>query len=259
MPRLISPERAIFANPTVGGPTDTWIPMTGALAARGIDEAKFGVWLGGLTDIDVQPAYEFSDDGVDWSGTVYKKNMTVVAAKTRAPEWTWGDQTTWFTIPDTGVGETGGAYVRFGVNATTPATAGMRYGLGRIQIGWRSVHGRSIACAPVRVWTSNADTFVPLTGPVAASDVAEVRAELELSGIVSGITVQPGWQQVNDPGVDTDWGTPTVFGTPRTTNAFFAATAFAAAAPTKRSVRFGLKVTGTGILSCIARARFDWR
>lgn len=261
MPNLTSPARAIFANKANFGPVpvDTWNPLTGALASRDVNAVKFGVWLGGITNLNVQPAYQFSDDGVDWSGPVYKKSMTTGSATKTTEEWTWGDQPTYFTLP--GAGETGAAFVRFGVIASTTATKDAEYAEARIYVAWRTVDGNSLECPPTRVWTSNPNAFIALTGPLPAGDVAEARAELELSGIATGITVKPAFQQVDDPGVDTDWGTAgtTEFGSPHTTNGLFPAAAFSALTPTRQYVRFGVTVNGTGILSCFARARFDWR
>ena len=174
MPNLTSKARAVFANKASAGPTpvDTWNPLTGPIPARGINSATFGVWLGGITNLYVQPAYQFSDDGIDWSGAVYKKAMTTGSSTKTTEEWTWGDQ--YFTVP--GAGETGGAFVRLGVVASTVATKDVEYAEARIYAAWRTVYGSSVACAPTRVWANNPDSFIALTGPMLSEDVAEARA-----------------------------------------------------------------------------------
>ena len=259
MRRILTPARGIFSN---HDSTPVWNPLTAAIDARAIASVKFAVWLAGVTQIKVQPGFEFSDDAVTWSGTIIPKPIQTGATFATALEWTYGNFSAFDSVVN--VGGTSQAYVRFGLLAlNTSAALPMQYAQARLQVESQPVYGSSQECAPARVYTNTDNAFIALTEPLSADDVANVRAELELSGIGStSMTVQPAWQQSDEPGVDTDWGTANTFGTSRTADGYYAAGAYSAVTPTMRNVRFGVKVTqssGADVRSCIARARFDWR
>lgn len=263
MRRFTSPARSIFSN---NNSTTVWNPLTGAIPLCSIGSARFAVWLAGATSVSgavkikVQPGFEFSDDGQQWLGTTYGKAVDSGKTYTSADGWSYGDSA--FTIEGAGAALYG--YVRFGLLAlNTDPSLPMQYAQGRIDVSPVPIATGSVNVPPTRVWTKNDDNFVPLTGPMRACDVTTVRAEIELTGVGStSMSVQPAWQAVNDPGVDTDWSAMTAFGTARTADGYYGAGTFASVSTTKQYVRLGVYVSqasGGDVRSCIARARFDWR
>ena len=257
MARITTPPGGIFATSDT---FDTCNPLTGPIRGNDIAAARFGVWLGGLTYIKAQPAWQFSDDGVDWSKGFAATPIQSATAWATASEWTWSDFSTFAAIE---VGGTSSPFVRFGlaarntVSALPPQTA-----LGRVCVMSRPLYPGSLQAPAQRAWTQNTSDFVPLTQQVPASGVSSVRAELDLSDIGSGVTVQAGWQSANEPVEPADWSAVTVFGTARTANGVYPATSYTSLTTTGRYLRFGVKVTqasGTDLRSCEVSVRFDWR
>jgi hypothetical protein len=260
MPNILSPMVPIFANSDA---TDVWNPLTRPMRSVEVVSARFAVWLGAMGDLQVKPAWQFTDDLSIWPSTVYSADMTIGAAWKTTTEWTYGDLASPSTIDDGAGGS--GAYVRFGVLARwTSAGSTMRYASARVEVRPERVFAGVAEFPPRRVWSQNDDDFVAFTDPIKNGDLSEARAEFEVSGLddlTYPMDLAPAWQESDDP---PNWANKTQF--PGTTaqqnDGLYTATDFSAISATKRFVRLGLQVgqgSGSDVRSCIARARFDWR
>ncbi|MCB9696172.1 MAG: hypothetical protein H6738_05245 [Alphaproteobacteria bacterium] len=234
-------KRLWTAKAGTGSPL--WIPMTGAINTTLVKEVRQARWLEAVTPkFLARLAYEMSDDGVTWSGTV-----TGTGSYLGTEGWLYNDTSTLLSVTTDQR-----LFVRFGAQtANDTGSSDVEHALARMLLASKPVVGGTLAAAEQLVFSQGTTTriFHPLVGPVSIADVGEHRASLKLESGSGDVDVIPAFQVSND-GVtwsDGEGGGAdsfSTFGSSRSSAGTDYGTTFTTFAPTnvKRLVRWGAGV-----------------
>lgn len=243
--------------------TDLWNPMTEAFSTNDIKEIRFAISLSGLGLLKAKPAVQFSNDGINWTDTPAPVNLSAGSPYATTTGWTFGDGA-WTSVAS--LGSNRRLFIRFGVLTLNTSGSLWEGAQADLWIQVKPLTANSVTVGPSRVYcNSTTALFIPLSGPIAAEDVAELRATVELASAAgSTLGVKAAWQEANEPSVPADWTTTTGFGTERTTGdgITWALDFSAIGTVTKRFLRFGVLVRNTSsatIQACQATLRVDYR
>ncbi len=220
--------------------TPNFVPVTGPVNATLVRGVRVAWELEGVTpNIEVQPAYQMSDDGITWSATI----TGMVGAYSSTTGWSYEDAT---VTVSTDIKN----FVRFGFLVRNTSGTDVEMGQGALRLTIGDVAGQSFVVGPVKVWSNGTPTqiFHPLIGPMPVSQVDSYRGSLELQADSGDAQVQLGYQVSDDR---LTWysgasmaaaGTFATFGTERTSSGITYASTFStlSLAEPRQWIRWGV-------------------
>lgn len=242
--------------------------ITAPMRAIDVKEVLPDVWLMGRTKAQVRLGVEFSDNPVDFitgvGVTVARKELFAGYITTQG--WSYG--AAWYDVFNlTGlVSVDYRLYLRFVALAKTTSASTKAEGVQlRVLFHQKPLKSRTVSSPMVRVNTKGSNvtpTFLPVTDPLPAADVAAHRVTAEVMAN-TGCSLTVGWQQSDTPDDVASWGTVTALGTAITGNAMVYPGKPVTVAPTKRAIRYGVQClnvgAGTEIESALVRLTIDQR
>lgn len=251
--------------------TDRFVPVSDAIDTTFVKDARFAIWLGAIvgaaSPIKVAPGVQFSNDGVNWSDTPKRIDLSAGTPYATTDGWAMGDGSYKDLFALAGV--TPRLFLRWGLmglNGTSGADTTTQSALANLRADLKPIEAATVEAAWTKLHCA-ADTSVvvhALTEPIPTRDVAEYRLTLEwMEATTANLRLQGGYQLSDTPDTPSSWGAVTNIGSLLSSPAITWGTTFAAlAATTKRHIRFVLqcsKITGTTVEATFARMRVDTR
>lgn len=197
-----SPLQAVISNST-NTANALFNVLTPAFDSTMLDEVRFGVWLDGAQQ-KAKPAFQFSDDGVNWSATPTGAGLYDATQG-------WKFQGAYGSVFDYSPKN----FVRFGVLVANTTDTKNRTGQAKLSIQFKPVFGQTVSGSS-KVNTKGSTTgtlFFPLTEVVPSASFNRVRRTLELATSCGDVSLQAGYQLTNTPDDETTWDTATALGT----------------------------------------------
>lgn len=256
MPVVDSGLQDIVSNDTTNAIVNV---MTGPLSSAEIKDARFEVWLCGLTACKVRPGLQWSNDGITWDTAVGIDLGGVGAEYATANGWTFSSgYTDIFTKGSPKL------FVRFVIMALNTAGAATEGAQCRLKVRIKPLKARTLVVGPMRIHnkasTSQWVTIVA-SGPIPAEQCASVRGTVELQSTTGDLEAKVSLETSNTPAVASSWGNATdVSGTTISQNGTNYGSTFASYAPGQDFVRIVIRVrnvSGSDIEAARIVARVD--
>ena len=172
--------------------TPNFVPVTGPINATLIRGVRVAWELHGKTpNLEVQPAYRMSDDGITWSSTW--TGLTGSYSATTGWSFASASATVSTDIKN---------FVQFGFLVRNTTGAAIEMGQAALRLTPGDVGGQTRVAGPSKVWSDGTTTqiFHPLTGPMPLEQVDSYRGSLEMQGDSGDAQVQLAFQ-VSDDGI----------------------------------------------------------
>ena len=206
--------------------------------------------------IQARPGLQFSDDGIVWDNA-YGLAMNSGATYATAAQWNFGDSF-FDTFSNPGGALPPKLFVRFGILCSNSSGSSVQSAVARMRIDIAPQRQGTLVFPQVKVFAdSTTHSFYPLSPPIPAEQVAEIRGTFEIIALSSDIYVRPAWQQCDNPrsfSAPPGWTSATEFeSSAQNAVGLYYGGAFASISPTQQWVRFGL-VAYTGGASTVNAA-----
>jgi hypothetical protein len=232
--RILTDYIDILAN---DASTPLWNPriLPRPLNTTMLREIRLAGFLSGNSGLKVRGGIDFSSDGVNFPsaskelGTTYFNSVG------------WNHGTVWHDVwALTGV--TRQLFARIGVQTLTNSGTRTEGAQLRLLVEGKPFWSETMTFGPRKVHTRGSTTalFCPMSEPIQATRIRELRATVDRSTSSGAFSTQPGWQETDTPEDPSSWSAVTLFGSATTADGYSPGTDFTTITLTKRYLRFGM-------------------